>query len=58
MDNAVVSPTVTEDRLQRWRMVYGPPTSRAGLRTNALPVAIRAVIVEHLSEYMKDGPDA
>ena len=39
-------------------LVYGPPKSRAGLRTNALPEAIRPAIVEHLSEYVEPDPDA
>lgn len=39
-------------------LVYGPPKSRASLRTNALPGAIRPVIVEHLAEYVKGQPDA
>jgi hypothetical protein len=30
----------------------------ASLRTNALPEAIRPVIVEHLAKYMGSGPDA
>ncbi len=37
---------------------YGPPKSRASLRTNALPGAIRPKIVEHLAEYVNGGPDA
>jgi adhesin HecA-like repeat protein len=32
--------------------------SRASLRTNALPDAIRPAIVEHLTEYVKRDPDA
>jgi integrase len=39
-------------------LVYGPPKSRASLRTNALPEAIRPAIVEHLAKYVKDSPDA
>lgn len=39
-------------------LVYGPPKSRAGLRTNALPEAIRPAIVDHLAEYVRGDPDA
>jgi integrase len=39
-------------------LVYGPPKSRASLRTNALPEAIRPAIVEHLAKYVKDSSDA
>lgn len=39
-------------------LVYGPPKARASLRTNALPEAIRPVIVEHLAKYVKNSPDA
>lgn len=39
-------------------LVYGPPKSRAGLRTNALPESIRPAIVEHLAEYVQPGPDS
>jgi len=39
-------------------LVYGPPQSRAGWRTNALPDAHRPAIVEHLAEYVTAAPDA
>jgi len=39
-------------------LVYGPPKARASLRTNALPEAIRPVIVEHLAKYVKNSSDA
>ena len=39
-------------------LVYGPPKAKASLRTNALPEAIRPVIVEHLTKYVKSSPDA
>jgi integrase len=39
-------------------IVVGPPKSRAGLRTVAVPTAIRAEIVGHLAEFVDAGPDA
>ena len=39
-------------------LVYGPPKARASLRTNALPEAIRPLIVEHLAKYVKNSSDA
>jgi hypothetical protein len=39
-------------------LVYGPPKARASLRTNALPEAIRPIIVEHLAKYVANGGDA
>lgn len=39
-------------------IVVGPPKSRAGIRTVAIPAAIRADFVEHLAEFVDRGPDA
>jgi integrase len=39
-------------------LVYGPPKARASLRTNALPEAIRPIIVEHLAKYVANGGGA
>jgi hypothetical protein len=39
-------------------IVVGPPKSRGGLRTFAVPTAIRAEIVGHLAEFVDAGPDA
>jgi integrase len=39
-------------------LVYGPPKARASLRTNALPDAIRPIIVEHLAKYVANGGNA
>src|ERR671917_660328 len=39
-------------------LVYGPPKARASLRTNALPEAIRPMIVEHLTNYVANGADS
>ncbi|MFI0448027.1 tyrosine-type recombinase/integrase [Actinomadura sp. 6N118] len=39
-------------------MVLGPPKSRAGLRTVAIPDAIIPDLVAHLTKYTKQGPDA
>jgi hypothetical protein len=36
----------------------GPPKARASLCTNALPEAIRPIIVEHLTNYVANGADA
>ena len=39
-------------------LVYGPPKSRAGLRTVAIPDAIRADLLAHLDEFVGARPDA
>ena len=39
-------------------IVVGPPQSRAGVRTVAIPAAIRAELVEHLAQFVDRGPDA
>jgi hypothetical protein len=39
-------------------IVVGPPKSRAGLRTFAVPTAIRTEIVGYLAEFVDAGPDA
>lgn len=39
-------------------LVYGPTKSRAGLRTVAIPEAIRPEILRHLDDFVKPGPDA
>ncbi|GAA0607874.1 hypothetical protein GCM10010174_26380 [Kutzneria viridogrisea] len=39
-------------------IVVGPPKSRAGVRTLAVPVAIRHEVVKHLSTYVKAANDA
>jgi integrase len=37
---------------------FGPPKSRAGLRTVALPAALLPELTDHLSTYVADAPDA
>lgn len=39
-------------------IVVGPPKSRAGIRTVAMPPAIRGEIVQHLRTYVGSAPDA
>lgn len=39
-------------------IVVGPPKSRAGVRTIAIPSAIRAEIVKHLMTYVDSDPNA
>lgn len=39
-------------------LVVGLPKSKAGVRTLAVPVAIRAELVNHLGEFVKPEPDA
>ena len=39
-------------------IMVGPPKSRAGVRTVAVPSAIRAQLVEHLAAYTEPGPTA
>jgi integrase len=39
-------------------LVYGPPKSRAGLRTVAIPEAIRPEILQHLETFVGLAPDA
>ncbi|MBB5806609.1 integrase [Saccharothrix ecbatanensis] len=39
-------------------LVYGPPKSRAGLRSVAIPEAIRADLLAHLDEFTDSAPDA
>ena len=39
-------------------IVVGPPKSRAGVRTIAVPTAIRGEIVKHLVTYVDSEPDA
>ncbi|MCE0765389.1 site-specific integrase [Pseudonocardia kujensis] len=39
-------------------LVVGPPKSRAGVRTVAVPAAIRKDLVDHLAEFVDAGPDA
>jgi integrase len=39
-------------------LVYGPPKSRAGLRTVAIPEAIRREVVKHLEEFVGADPDS
>lgn len=39
-------------------LVYGPPKSRAGLRSVAIPEAIRADLLAHLDEFTGPAPDA
>jgi integrase len=38
-------------------MVLGPPKSRAGRRTVALPAPVVAVLREHLATFGGEGPD-
>ena len=38
--------------------MYGPPKSRAGLRTVAIPEAIRPEILQHLETFVGPAPDA
>lgn len=39
-------------------IVVGPPKSRAGVRTIAIPTSIRAEIVKHMTLYVNAEPDA
>ncbi|MBN9098848.1 MAG: tyrosine-type recombinase/integrase family protein [Pseudonocardia sp.] len=39
-------------------IVVGPPKSRAGVRTIAVPTAVRGEIVKHLMAYVDSRPDA
>jgi integrase len=39
-------------------LIVGPPKSRAGVRTVAVPAAIRKDLVDHLAEFVDAGPDA
>lgn len=39
-------------------LVYGPPKSKAGLRTVAVPEAIRQDILDHLAEFVPVGQNA
>ena len=39
-------------------LVSGPPKSRAGIRTVAIPEAIRPEILSHLDEFVKGDPQA
>lgn len=39
-------------------IVVGPPKSRAGVRTVAIPAAIRGDLLAHLAEFADAGPDA
>lgn len=39
-------------------LVLGPPKSRAGVRTVAIPAAILPTITQHMNTYVKDQPDA
>jgi integrase len=39
-------------------IVVGPPKSRAGVRTIAVPTALRSDIVKHLMTYVDPPPDA
>ncbi|MEU7811480.1 hypothetical protein [Pseudonocardia sp. NPDC049154] len=39
-------------------LVVGPPKSRAGVRTVAVPAAIRKDLIDHLAEFVDAGPDA
>jgi integrase len=39
-------------------LVHGPPKSRAGLRTVAIPEAIRREVLSHLEEFVGNDPDA
>ena len=39
-------------------LVVGPPKSRAGVRTVAVPAAIRRDLVDHLAEFVDASPDA
>ncbi|MHA6785845.1 tyrosine-type recombinase/integrase [Pseudonocardia saturnea] len=39
-------------------LVVGPPKSRAGVRTVAVPDAVRADVVAHLREFVDAGPDS
>ncbi|MEU4420634.1 site-specific integrase [Actinoplanes sp. NPDC024001] len=39
-------------------LILGPPKSRAGVRTVALPKAALPVLRHHLSEYVGDAPEA
>lgn len=38
--------------------VLGPPKSRAGVRTVALPAVVLPTLTHHLSEYVQQGADA
>jgi integrase len=38
--------------------VVGPPKSRAGIRTVAVPAAVRADLLAHLAEFTKPEQDA
>jgi integrase len=39
-------------------LVLGPPKSRAGIRTVALPAMVTPYVVEHLAEYVDPDPDS
>jgi integrase len=39
-------------------LVLGPPKSRAGRRTVAIPAAILPAVLAHLEEFVGEGPDA
>lgn len=39
-------------------IVVGPPKSRAGVRTVAIPGAVQADLVEHLADFVGPGPNA
>jgi integrase len=39
-------------------LVLGPPKSRAGRRTVALPAAVGPAVRDHLAEFVPDGPEA
>jgi integrase len=39
-------------------LVVGPPKSRAGVRTVAVPAAIQGELLAHLAEFTDAGPDA
>ena len=42
----------------RNRMEFGPPKSRAGVRTVALPPSVMAAVRLHFSEFVGDDPEA
>lgn len=57
-DGSWVRVRVAHTEVKGRGLVVGPPKLRAGIRTVAVPEAIRNEIVKHLMTYVKPGPDA
>ncbi|MFG1997920.1 tyrosine-type recombinase/integrase [Spirillospora sp. NPDC048911] len=58
VENRTVRVRVAFVERDNGEMVLGPPKSRAGLRTVAIPDAIVPDLIAHLTKYTKRGPDA